>query len=241
MNKKNKKTYQIISIVLVVAMLLTMGIVSIPLSIVGGNDKTDLTTLTTEDIQSEPIVKEEPLEIVETEEEKIEFTTDTSSYVAYEQQVVIETEKGNIVVELYPEIAPKTVENFVNLVNSGFYDGLTFHRVIKDFMIQTGDPNGDGTGGSEENVVGEFLSNDWKENNLSHTEGVISMARATDKNSASSQFFICTAEDTFLDGEYAAFGKVIEGLDVAKEISNVETNETDKPLEDIHTIKIYLK
>lgn len=239
MNKKNKKTYQIISIVLVAAMLLTMGIVSIPLSIIDGNRNGQTTTLTTEDIQSEPIVKEENVQPVETE--TVEFTTDTSNYVAYEKQVVIETEKGNMVIELYPEIAPKTVENFVNLVNSGFYDGLTFHRVIENFMIQTGDPNGDGTGGAENNVVGEFVNNDWKENKLSHTEGVVSMARATDKNSASSQFFICTADSTYLDGEYAAFGKVIEGLEVAKEISKVETNEVDKPLEDIHTVKVYLK
>lgn len=120
---------------------------------------------------------------------------------------------GVITVELDQEAAPVTCANFVELAESGFYDGLTFHRIIAGFMMQGGDPSGDGTGGSENNIVGEFSSN-GHENDLSHKRGVISMARAQDPNSASSQFFICHADSDFLDGEYAAFGIVTEGLDV---------------------------
>ncbi|MBQ6387112.1 MAG: peptidylprolyl isomerase [Ruminococcus sp.] len=126
---------------------------------------------------------------------------------------------GVITVELYPDIAPKTVANFVKLAESGFYDGLTFHRIIKDFMIQGGDPLGNGTGGSDENIVGEFKANGF-ENNLSHTRGVISMARSNDMNSASSQFFIMHADSPHLDGQYAAFGKVTDGMDVVDKIAN---------------------
>ena len=126
---------------------------------------------------------------------------------------------GVITVELYPDIAPKTVANFVKLAESGFYDGLTFHRIIKDFMIQGGDPLGNGTGGSDENIVGEFKANGF-ENNLNHTRGVISMARSNDMNSASSQFFIMHADSPHLDGQYAAFGKVTDGMDVVDKIAN---------------------
>ncbi len=122
---------------------------------------------------------------------------------------------GTFVIELYPEYAPATVENFKNLVADGFYDGLTFHRVVEDFMAQGGDPKGDGTGGSKKTVKGEFSSNGFKQNTLSHTRGVISMARSSNPDSASSQFFICYSDDCkFLDGSYAAFGKVIEGMEV---------------------------
>ena len=124
------------------------------------------------------------------------------------------------------------MENFQNLVSSHFYDGLIFHRVIADFMIQTGDPLEDGTGGSEETIKGEFSAN-GVENNLSHTKGVVSMARSEDYDSASSQFFICVSDDdTYLDGEYAAFGKVIAGYDAVERISEVKTNSTtNKPLQ----------
>ena len=137
-----------------------------------------------------------------------------------------------ILIELYPDVAPITVENFQNLVSSHFYDGLIFHRVIADFMIQTGDPLEDGTGGSEETIKGEFSAN-GVENNLSHTKGVVSMARSEDYDSASSQFFICVSDDdTYLDGEYAAFGKVIAGYDAVERISKVKTNSTtNKPLQ----------
>ena len=116
-------------------------------------------------------------------------------------------------IELYPEFAPKTAENFASLVESGFYDGLTYHRIIPGFMCQGGDPEGTGCGGSKNNIYGEFAANGWTSNTLSHERGVISMARSQDMNSASSQFFICYDDCSFLDGNYAAFGKVIEGMD----------------------------
>ena len=124
---------------------------------------------------------------------------------------------GTITVALDAEAAPKTVENFVELANSGFYDGLTFHRIIEGFMMQGGDPNGDGTGGSEQTIVGEFSDNGHK-NNLSHTRGAISMARSNDYNSASSQFFIVQEDSTYLDGQYAAFGYVTDGMDIVDQI-----------------------
>jgi len=136
---------------------------------------------------------------------------------------------GKITLELDTEAAPLSTANFVKLVDEGFYDGLTFHRVIKDFMIQGGDPAGNGTGGSEETVQGEFASNGW-ENPISHVRGVISMARAADPNSGSSQFFIVHADSTYLDGEYAAFGKVTSGMDVVDEIASVETGANDLPV-----------
>lgn len=139
---------------------------------------------------------------------------------------------GTIQAELYPEIAPNTVNNFIYLANSEFYDNLTFHRVIKDFMIQGGDPNGNGTGGPGYTIEGEFTSNGIA-NSLKHTEGVLSMARAKDPNSAGSQFFIMTKDASHLDGDYAAFGKVINGMDVVHKIENVETDSNDKPKEDV--------
>ena len=138
---------------------------------------------------------------------------------------------GSIVLELYPDIAPITVENFVKLSNSNFYDGLIFHRVISGFMIQGGDPNGVGTGGPGWQIKGEFALN-GVENNISHKRGVISMARSMNYNSAGSQFFICHADSEFLDGQYAAFGKVTEGMDVVDAIASVSTNAYDKPLVD---------
>ncbi len=125
---------------------------------------------------------------------------------------------GEIELELYKDVAPKTVENFVKLAKGGFYDGLTFHRIINGFMIQGGDPKGNGTGGSKENIVGEFSANGF-ENNLKHERGVISMARSKNYNSASSQFFIMHADNSGLDGQYAAFGKVIKGMDVVDAIA----------------------
>lgn len=136
---------------------------------------------------------------------------------------------GTMVVELYPDIAPITVANFKKLVKDGFYDGLTFHRIIKGFMIQGGDPLGNGKGGSDENIKGEFAQNGVA-NTLSHTRGVISMARSAQYNSASSQFFICHADAKYLDGQYAAFGKLVSGYDVLDAIAAVSTNASDKPL-----------
>ena len=136
-------------------------------------------------------------------------------------KVQIEMESGKkIVIELYPKYAPITVANFLALVGQGFYDGLGFHRVIPGFMIQGGDPKGDGTGGSIKNIDGEFSQNGFTQNTILHTRGVISMARAQDMNSASSQFFIMHADAPFLDGAYAAFGKVISGMDAVDEIAS---------------------
>ncbi|WP_334295405.1 peptidylprolyl isomerase [Cellulosilyticum sp. WCF-2] len=140
---------------------------------------------------------------------------------------------GTVTLELYPDLAPNTVNNFITLANSGFYDGLIFHRVIEDFMIQGGDPNGNGTGGPGYSIAGEFSSNGFTTNTLSHTKGVISMARAMNPDSAGSQFFIMSADGTYLDGQYAAFGKVISGLDMIEKIQLVDTNNQDKPLKDI--------
>ena len=154
--------------------------------------------------------------------------------------VVIELENGKeIKLELYPEIAPITVANFEKLVNEGFYNGLTFHRVISGFMIQGGCPLGNGTGNSGTHIKGEFLANGVV-NNLKHTRGVLSMARAGDPNSASSQFFIMHEDSPHLDGSYAAFGKVIEGMEAVDEIAAVETDYADKPLQPVvmKTVKI---
>lgn len=137
----------------------------------------------------------------------------------------------NIKIELYPDVAPITVANFEKLVKEGFYDGLIFHRVISGFMIQGGDPTGTGMGGAKEKIKGEFLANGVR-NDLKHTRGVISMARSAMPNSASSQFFIMHQDAPLLDGQYAAFGKVVEGMDVVDEIAAVDVNFNDKPLVD---------
>ena len=139
---------------------------------------------------------------------------------------------GTIELELYPEVAPNTVNNFISLANSGFYDGLTFHRVIKGFMIQGGDPDGIGTGGPGYSIVGEFTSNGFA-NSLKHTKGVISMARSKKPDSAGSQFFIMSADASHLDGDYAALGKVISGIEVVEKIENVKTDSNDKPEQDV--------
>lgn len=136
-----------------------------------------------------------------------------------------------IKVELYPDVAPNTVNNFISLAKKGFYDGTIFHRVISGFMIQGGDPDGTGMGGPDYSIEGEFLGNGF-ENKLSHKRGVISMARAMDPNSAGSQFFIMHADGDFLDGQYAAFGAVTEGLDVVDKIAATDTDRGDRPYED---------
>ncbi|MBQ8164740.1 MAG: peptidylprolyl isomerase [Clostridia bacterium] len=143
-------------------------------------------------------------------------------------------EYGSIKLNLYPNVAPKTVDNFINLASDGFYDGLIFHRVIKDFMIQGGDPTGTGGGGSDEKITGEFLFN-GVENGLSHKRGVISMARYEDDfDSATSQFFICHKDcSENLDGFYAAFGEVTDGMDVVDAIASVSTDSNDKPLTEV--------
>ena len=147
--------------------------------------------------------------------------------------VQIEMENGGIIkLELYPDKAPITCENFVKLAKEGFYDGLIFHRVIKDFMIQGGDPTGTGMGGADKNIKGEFSVN-GVQNDISHVRGVISMARSRSYDSASSQFFICHADARYLDGQYAAFGKVTEGMEVVDEIAEVKTDYNDRPMIDM--------
>lgn len=171
------------------------------------------------------------------------YSIKTKKYVVSDKEtdmVMINVKDyGIMVAELYPDVAPITVSNFKNLVSSNFYNGLIFHRVIKGFVIQTGDPNGNGSGGSDKTIKGEFESNGVK-NNISHVRGVLSMARRgsdpeTEEtlNSASSQFFIVQDEATYLDGNYAGFGQLISGLDVLDKIADVETNMNDKPINDV--------
>lgn len=160
-----------------------------------------------------------------------------------EQAVKVKVEMengGSFVMELYPEYAPQTVQNFVDLVTEGFYDGVGFHRVIDGFMAQGGDPEGTGMGGSGTNIPGEFAANGFMQNTLSHERGVVSMARAQDMDSASSQFFICYDNADFLDGQYAAFGKVIEGMEVVDSFLEVERvgSEMATPTEPITMKKV---
>jgi peptidyl-prolyl cis-trans isomerase B (cyclophilin B) len=146
--------------------------------------------------------------------------------------VTIEMENGDLIkAELYPEIAPNTVKNFISLIQKGFYNGVIFHRVIPGFMIQGGDPEGSGMGGPGYSIKGEFASNGFP-NELKHTRGVLSMARSARPDSAGSQFFIMVADAPHLDGQYAAFGKVLEGMENADKIVNTETNYQDRPLKE---------
>lgn len=145
--------------------------------------------------------------------------------------VTITMENGDVMkAELYPEIAPNTVNNFISLIKKGFYDGVCFHRVIKGFMLQGGDPDGNGTGGPGYSIKGEFSNNGFK-NDLKHTPGVLSMARTMIPDSAGSQFFVMHKDAPHLDGEYAAFGKITEGIDIVNKIAEVQTDWNDKPVE----------
>lgn len=146
---------------------------------------------------------------------------------------IVVKDYGTITLDLYPEMAPNTVNNFITLANSGFYDGLIFHRVIKDFMIQGGDPTGTGAGGPDYSIGGEFANNGFTNNTLSHKKGVISMARTNDPDSAGSQFFIMSADGEYLDGQYAAFGEVTSGQEVVDQIQVVDTDANDKPINDV--------
>ena len=150
----------------------------------------------------------------------------------YKTVEFVMTDGQSFKMNVYPEIAPRTVENFITLVNSGFYDNLIFHRVIDGFMAQGGDPEGTGMGGSDNKIYGEFASNGYP-NPLSHQRGVVSMARSNDPNSASSQFFICYADASFLDGDYAAFGFVTEGMETVDSFLSDGTDSSDKPLKDV--------
>lgn len=149
---------------------------------------------------------------------------------AQPQKVLVAMENGKtFTIETAPQYAPETVDNFLSLVESGFYNGLTFHRVIDGFMAQGGDPKGNGTGGSDKTIKGEFAENGFKQNTLSHTRGVVSMARSADMDSASSQFFICYDAAPHLDGKYAAFGTVTEGMETVDEFLKTPRDNADKP------------
>lgn len=171
--------------------------------------------------------------------EKVEPTAEIKTNIKTEKgandknpMVTIEMEDGSVIkLELYPEIAPNSVRNFVSLVQKGYYNGLIFHRVIPGFMIQGGDPEGTGTGGPGYAIAGEFSNNSF-DNALKHERGVISMARSGEPNSAGSQFFIMVNSSSQLDGDYAAFGKVTEGMEIADKIVSVETNQSDKPMKE---------
>ena len=171
--------------------------------------------------------------------EKTETKEETNVDKTHPIATITMKDGGVIELELYPEIAPESVKNFIFLANSGFYDGLIFHRVIAGFMIQGGDPDGRGTGGPGYCIKGEFSANGVK-NDLSHLRGVISMARAQPFDSAGSQFFICHADSQFLDGQYAAFGKVTSGLDVVDRIAKTTTDSRDKPYKDqiMETVRV---
>ena len=151
--------------------------------------------------------------------------------------VTLETTQGVIKIELYPKLAPNTVNNFISLAAKGYYDGLIFHRVIEGFMIQGGDPSGTGAGGPGYKIKGEFYSNGFKQNTIKHERGVISMARSMLRDSAGSQFFIMHKNAPHLDGEYAAFGKVIEGIEVVDKIAACQTDYRDRPVIDQKIVK----
>lgn len=232
--KKKKNIARIVSIVLVIAMVFTFIISVVPMQTFTNLGKVE-ETVSTETQQTSP-----PKETVEPVKE--ENTTVSLEELKSEKKIaIIKFTTGEAIkLALYPKIAPISVENFVNLANEHFYDGLTFHRVVKDFMIQGGDPTGTGMGGSENTIKGEFLAN-GVENPLSHKKGIISMARSQANDSASSQFFITVADSEFLDGQYAAFGEVLEGQEVADKFSLIETDENEKPVEEIKIESIIIE
>ncbi len=201
----------------VVAMLIMLSLVAV---LVGCGQNSSSTT-TTPDTSNETTSTE-----VETATEVVPIATTPVA-------TIVVKDYGTIQLELYPEMAPNTVNNFITLANEGFYDGLIFHRVIDGFMIQGGDPEGIGIGGPGYSIAGEFANNGYTQNTLSHEKGVISMARAQNPDSAGSQFFITSEDSTFLDKDYAAFGKVISGLDVVDAIQKTETDRNDKPVDDV--------
>lgn len=157
---------------------------------------------------------------------------DTEKKQVERPRVIMETDMGKIVLEMFPDVAPITVQNFLKLANSGFYNGLTFHRVIDGFVIQGGDPLGNGTGGAGYTIPAEF-------SDLQHMPGTLAMARGPDPNSASSQFYICLRQLPSLDGQYTIFGQTVEGMDVVQKIGKVKTGPNDKPVEPVHMIRVY--
>ncbi|GAF64771.1 peptidylprolyl isomerase [Alkalihalobacillus trypoxylicola] len=201
--------------------LLAMLPILVFLAACGQGEEENTTTGGNDEQEEQQDVEEEGSELGPKE---VEIPEGTKPIVTMEME-----NGGQVVMELYPEIAPISVNNFLSLIDEQFYDGLTFHRVIPGFMIQGGDPNGNGTGGPGYSIEGEFESNGI-DNDLQHEEGILSMARSGDPNSAGSQFFIMVENAPHLDGDYAAFGKVIEGMDVVHEIVSVETGQNDLPI-----------
>lgn len=223
--RKKRKQITVVSVSVLVGILLIVGIVLLATRDTTGTTSTsdDDTTVSDTDTTTDTTIISEPV-------------IDLDENLTYYADIEI-ADYGTITVGLDQNAAPITVSNFVNLAQNGFYDGLTFHRIIEDFMMQGGDPNGDGTGGNtdengnEVNIVGEFTNNDY-ENSLSHTRGAISMARSSENNSASSQFFIVHEDSTHLDGDYAVFGYVTEGLDIVDNVC-----ESAEPIDDNGTIE----
>lgn len=210
-----KKSYIIIGVIVVLV------IVAIMCFAIYNNSTKDNTNTVESTSQEENNTEQNKVNNEENEESE---ENDMYSSGTHHAQIVVK-DYGTISLELYADIAPITVSNFAKLVNEGFYDGLTFHRIIEGFMIQGGDPLGNGTGGSDEEIKGEFAANGIK-NSISHVRGAISMARATSYNSASSQFFIMQEDTPSLDGQYAAFGKVTDGIEIVDKICE------DTPVED---------
>ena len=175
----------------------------------------------------------EEISIMISKEKAHTITAERKHTMAQNPVVTITMENGGVIkAELYPEFAPNTVNNFLSLASKGFYDGLIFHRVIAGFMIQGGDPQGTGMGGPGYSIKGEFRRNGYKNNTLKHAPGVLSMARANNPNSAGSQFFIMHKAAPYLDGDYAAFGQVIEGMEVVNAVAECETDYNDRPMDD---------
>lgn len=219
--EQRKKRDQMTKIVITVVILVLVSALIIYWVLMGDNNKEKNGTI---DINEEINNREETN--INSSGEELQMV-DSNKYKNIEKNPIVTMKMANggeVKIELYPKIAPVTVENFISLIESGFYNGLTFHRVMPEFMAQGGDPSGDGTGGPGYSIFGEFSDNGFK-NDLTHEIGVISMARANEPNSAGSQFFIVTDKSSYLslDGKYAGFGKVIEGMDVVYEIVNSET------------------
>ncbi len=207
-----------------ILMLMLAAIVSISAFAMAGCGEEKKDVPDAEFTDKEPAIETETTENDETNINVTDETQEEDKTMTEENvKVLVEMEGGGeFVIELYPEYAPQTVQNFVDLVTDGFYDGVCFHRVVDGFMAQGGDPEGTGMGGSGVEIPGEFAANGFAQNTLSHTRGVISMARSQMPDSASSQFFICYDDASFLDGQYAAFGKVIEGMEVVDSFLEVE-------------------
>ncbi len=186
------------------------------------------TTSSTNSAKSTPKTTAKPSATPQQTEWIVPTEADVSQIVEMEME-----SGGKVKIGLCPQYAPETVENFVNLAKEGFYDGLTFHRVISGFMVQGGDPEGTGMGGSDKQIKGEFAANGFNKNVITHARGVISMARSQIPDSASSQFFIVHQNSDFLDGQYAAFGVVLEGIEVIDEIASVQTGENDEPTQPV--------